>query len=55
MSATTLPPGFRAAGTHCGLKADGVLDLGLILADEPQRVHALRAALRRLRFAPALA
>ncbi len=41
MSATTLPPGFRAAGTHCGLKADGAFDIGLILADEPRRVHAL--------------
>ncbi len=33
-----LPPGFRAAGVHCGLKKDGQLDLGLLLADEP--VHA---------------
>jgi glutamate N-acetyltransferase/amino-acid N-acetyltransferase len=30
-----LPPGFRAAGVHCGLKKDRQLDLGLLLADEP--------------------
>ncbi|HEX5050717.1 MAG TPA: bifunctional glutamate N-acetyltransferase/amino-acid acetyltransferase ArgJ [Planctomycetota bacterium] len=30
-----LPPGFRAAGVHCGLKKAGQLDLGLLLADQP--------------------
>jgi len=30
-----LPPGFRAAGLHCGLKKNGQLDLGLLLADQP--------------------
>ncbi len=30
-----LPPGFRAAGVHCGLKKDAQLDLGLLLADQP--------------------
>jgi glutamate N-acetyltransferase/amino-acid N-acetyltransferase len=29
-----LPPGFRAAGVHCGLKKNGQLDLGLLLADQ---------------------
>jgi glutamate N-acetyltransferase / amino-acid N-acetyltransferase len=28
-----LPPGFRAAGIHCGLKKNGQLDLGLLLAE----------------------
>lgn len=28
-----LPRGFSAAGMHCGLKAKGALDLGLLLAD----------------------
>lgn len=30
-----LPAGFTANGVHCGLKADGALDLGLLLADGP--------------------
>ncbi len=30
-----LPPGFRAHGLHCGLKKNGQLDLGLLLADAP--------------------
>ena len=25
-----LPPGFTAAGIHCGLKGDGALDLGAL-------------------------
>lgn len=36
-----LPRGFRAAGLHCGLKRNGQLDLGLLLADEPVAVAAL--------------
>lgn len=32
---TPLPPGFRAAGLHCGLKKDRQFDLGLLLADQP--------------------
>ena len=27
--------GMRAAGIHCGIKADGVLDLALIVSDQP--------------------
>ena len=30
-----LPPGFRAAGLHCGLKKNQQFDLGLLLADQP--------------------
>lgn len=30
----TAPLGFRAAGLHCGVKADGVPDLALLVADE---------------------
>ncbi len=29
-----LPAGFGAAGLHCGLKKDGQLDLGLLVADD---------------------
>ena len=31
----TTPPGFRAAGVACGLKASGALDLGILAADGP--------------------
>lgn len=31
----TTPPGFRAAGISCGLKASGALDLGILVAPEP--------------------
>jgi glutamate N-acetyltransferase / amino-acid N-acetyltransferase len=34
-------PGFRAAGTASGIKKDGSLDLGLIVADTPVRVAAV--------------
>ncbi len=30
-----LPDGFRAGSVHCGLKADGGTDLGLLVCDEP--------------------
>jgi glutamate N-acetyltransferase/amino-acid N-acetyltransferase len=36
-----LPPGFRAAGLHCGLKKDHQLDLGLLLADQPVAAAAI--------------
>jgi glutamate N-acetyltransferase/amino-acid N-acetyltransferase len=36
-----LPSGFRAAGLHCGLKKNGALDLGLLLADEPVAAGAI--------------
>ena len=31
----TSPPGFRAAGVSCGLKASGALDLGILVAPGP--------------------
>ncbi len=34
-SHTALPPGFKAAGLHCGLKKNQQFDLGLLLADQP--------------------
>ena len=34
-------PGFRAAGVACGLKGEGALDLGLIVADEPTAATAV--------------
>ena len=37
----TLPDGFAAAGIHCGLKRDGQLDLGLLLAERPVAIAAL--------------
>ena len=37
----TLAPGFRAAGVHCGLKAGGGTDLGVVLCDEPEVSSAL--------------
>ena len=40
-SHTALPDGFRAAGVHCGLKAKGALDLGLLLADTPTPTAAI--------------
>jgi glutamate N-acetyltransferase / amino-acid N-acetyltransferase len=37
-----LPAGFRAAGVACGLKHDGALDLGLLVADAPEATSAAR-------------
>lgn len=36
-----MPRGFRAGGVGCGLKADGELDLGLLVAEEPVAANAL--------------
>lgn len=36
-----LPAGFAAAGLACGLKAEGALDLGLLLADAPTPTAAI--------------
>ncbi|MCB9886808.1 MAG: bifunctional glutamate N-acetyltransferase/amino-acid acetyltransferase ArgJ [Planctomycetes bacterium] len=36
-----LPAGFAAAGVHCGLKKNGQLDLGLLLADAPVPAAAI--------------
>ncbi|MCA1689054.1 MAG: bifunctional ornithine acetyltransferase/N-acetylglutamate synthase, partial [Actinobacteria bacterium] len=40
--AARLPQGFRASGVACGLKANGDLDLGLLVADRPATVSAAR-------------
>ena len=37
-----LPAGFRAAGVACGLKADGGLDVGLLVSDSPETTSAAR-------------
>ena len=37
-----LPDGFRAAGVACGIKADGELDLGLLVCDSEQATSAAR-------------
>lgn len=39
--AASLPPGFRAAGLHCGIKKSGRPDLGLLLAEEPWPLAAV--------------
>ena len=43
--------GFRFAATACGVKSDGALDLGLIVADEPVSVAAMFTK-NRVRAAP---
>jgi glutamate N-acetyltransferase/amino-acid N-acetyltransferase len=52
--AAPLPGGFRAAGVACGLKGDGALDLGLIVADEPGTVSAARFCRSGVLAAPVL-
>ncbi len=37
-----LPDGFRAAGVACGIKADGALDLGLLVCDGEDATSAAR-------------
>ncbi|MDQ6607435.1 MAG: bifunctional glutamate N-acetyltransferase/amino-acid acetyltransferase ArgJ [Actinomycetota bacterium] len=37
-----LPGGFRAAGVTCGIKPDGVRDLGLMVSDAPATTSAAR-------------
>jgi glutamate N-acetyltransferase/amino-acid N-acetyltransferase len=37
-----LPDGFRAAGVASGIKADGTLDLGLLVSDAPDTTSAAR-------------
>ncbi len=38
---TMLAPGFRAAGTACGLKESGGTDVGIVVCDEPEVASAL--------------
>jgi glutamate N-acetyltransferase/amino-acid N-acetyltransferase len=49
-----LPAGFRASGVACGLKADGGLDLGLLVADPPDTVSAARFCRSGVLAAPVL-
>jgi glutamate N-acetyltransferase/amino-acid N-acetyltransferase len=47
-----LPAGFRAAGVACGIKANGRLDVGLIVCDEDEAVSAARFTRNALVAAP---
>jgi glutamate N-acetyltransferase / amino-acid N-acetyltransferase len=49
-----LPQGFRAAGVACGLKADGGVDLGLLVCDAPDVVSAARFTRSGVLAAPVL-
>ncbi len=49
-----LPQGFRAAGVACGLKADGGIDLGLIVSDAPETTSAARFTRSGVLAAPVL-
>jgi glutamate N-acetyltransferase / amino-acid N-acetyltransferase len=49
-----LPAGFRAAGVAAGLKADGGLDVGLIVSDAPQTTSAARFTRSGVLAAPVL-
>jgi glutamate N-acetyltransferase / amino-acid N-acetyltransferase len=49
-----LPAGFRAAGVACGLKADGGLDLGLLVSDPVDTVSAARFCRSGVLAAPVL-
>ena len=49
-----LPQGFRAAGVACGLKADGGLDLALMVSDAQDTVSAARFTRSGVLAAPVL-
>ncbi len=49
-----LPGGFRAAGVAAGLKPDGGLDLGLLVADRPDTTSAARFTRSGVLAAPVL-
>ncbi len=49
-----LPQGFRAAGVACGLKADGGLDLGLLVSEPRATVSAARFTRSGVLAAPVL-
>jgi glutamate N-acetyltransferase/amino-acid N-acetyltransferase len=51
-SALPLPAGFRAAGVHAGLKAEGKLDVAVIRSDRPAAV-AGRVTTNAVKAAPA--
>ena len=49
----TSVPGFQAAGVHCGLKAEGELDLALVVSGVPCRAAAVFTT-NRVQAAPVL-
>ncbi len=49
-----LPQGFRAAGGACGLKADGVKDVAVIVSDAPETTSAVRFSRSGALSAPVL-
>jgi glutamate N-acetyltransferase / amino-acid N-acetyltransferase len=49
-----LPPGFRAAGVACGIKASGALDLGLLVCDSEACTSAARFTRSGVLAAPVL-
>jgi glutamate N-acetyltransferase / amino-acid N-acetyltransferase len=49
-----LPKGFRAAGVACGIKADGLKDLGMIVCDSPEATSAARFSRSGVQSAPVL-
>jgi glutamate N-acetyltransferase / amino-acid N-acetyltransferase len=49
-----LPKGFRAAGVACGIKADGVKDLGMIVCDSVEATSAARFSRSGAQSAPVL-
>ncbi len=51
---TGLPAGFRAAGVACGIKGNGVLDLGLVVSDTPETTSAARFTRSGTQSAPVL-
>jgi glutamate N-acetyltransferase / amino-acid N-acetyltransferase len=49
-----LPPGFRAGGVACGIKASGALDLGLLVCDSEACTSAARFTRSGVLAAPVL-
>jgi glutamate N-acetyltransferase/amino-acid N-acetyltransferase len=49
-----LPQGFRAAGVACGIKADGIRDLGMIVCDSTDVTSAARFSRSGAQSAPVL-
>jgi len=54
LAPTTLPEGFRAAGTVCGIKPSGGLDVGLLVSDTPGSASAARFTRSGVQAAPVL-
>jgi glutamate N-acetyltransferase/amino-acid N-acetyltransferase len=54
LGGTGLPPGFRAAGVACGIKASGATDLALLISDVPETTSAARFTSSGVLGAPVL-